>query len=267
MLSLSHIHLPALLIPSKFPALMLQSLFHFTANPDLNERISLRWLHVLAGIVWIGLLYFFNFIGIPFFGQLDGPTRIKIYPAFMSRAMSWFRWSALVTVLVGLRYYWILLQADATSAGEPWLLWRWLWVWFAVWIVAYAFLYVLQMPVQGILDNGWLRAIPMIVVIVTASGIDLRLNDADASSSPHLAISIGGGLGLLMLLNVWGIVWRAQKRLIQFAKANVESGIPLPEEVSRLMRWSFIASRTGLWLSFPMLFFMVASEHYPFLGR
>jgi uncharacterized membrane protein len=81
-----------------------------------------------------------------------------------------------------------------------------------------------------------------------------------------LAISVGGGLGLVMLLNTWGIVWRAQKRLIAWAKVSAEQGTPMPPEAERLMRWTFLAARTGFWLSFPMLFFMGAAGHYPFLG-
>jgi len=40
----------------------------------------------------------------------------------------------------------------------------------------------------------------------------------------------------------------------------------MPAEAARLARWAFLASRVGFWLSFPMLFFMAAAEHYPFLS-
>jgi uncharacterized membrane protein len=73
-------------------------------------------------------------------------------------------------------------------------------------------------------------------------------------------------MGLLMLLNVWGVIWRCQKRLIAWTQANAEHGTPLPAEAAALSRLAFLASRTNFWLSFPMLFFMAASAHYPFLS-
>src|ERR1700676_1054618 len=63
-----------------------------------------------------------------------------------------------------------------------------------------------------------------------------------------------------------GVVWRVQKRLIAWTRANSEQGTPMPPEAERLARWGFIASRVGFWLSFPMLFLMGAAEHYPFLS-
>ena len=44
-------------------------------------EVLFRWLHVLAGIVWIGHLYFFNFVNIPFQGKLDGPTKKRSTPS------------------------------------------------------------------------------------------------------------------------------------------------------------------------------------------
>jgi len=71
----------------------------------------------------------------------------------------------------------------------------------------------------------------------------------------HLAISVGGGLGFIMLLNTWGVVWRVQKRLIAWARISAEQGAPMPPEADRLMRWNYLTARTSFWLSFPMLFF------------
>jgi len=63
------------------------------------------WLHVLAGITWIGLLYFFNFIQAPAVAAAtadkDGPGPAAISKYIAPRALLWFRWSALVTWLTG----------------------------------------------------------------------------------------------------------------------------------------------------------------------
>src|SRR5258705_362632 len=135
--------------------------FSFLSDPAANELMALRWLHFIFGIIWIGLLYFFNFV---------------LTPSFMA------------------------------------------------------------------------------------------LNGGEHVSNGQLALSVGGGLGLMMMLNPWGVVWRGQKRLIVWMRGATEQGTPMPAEAERLMRWTFLASGTSLWLSFPMLFFMGASSHYPFLS-
>jgi uncharacterized membrane protein len=231
-----------------------------------TEQIVLRWLHFVGGFIWIGLLYFFNLVGFPTMKQLDASVRGKVFPVLMSRAMGWFRWSAFWTVAAGLRYFWIILAADAQNAGNPRLALRWFGEWLVVWLVAYALIYPFQLPSKGILDNPWVRTIAIAAIVIAASWIVLDLNSGPLSSNSHLSISVGGGIGLLMLLNTWGVVWRAQKRLIAWTRASVEQGTPMPAEAEGLARWSYIASRVGFWLSFPMLFFMGAADHYPFLS-
>lgn len=238
----------------------------FPQGALVNEQIALRWIHFVSGFIWLGLLYFFNLVGFPTMRQLDASVRGKLFPVLMTRAMWWFRWSAVVTVAAGLRYFWEILVVDARNAGNPALAWRWLGWWLLVWLMAFALMYPFQLPGKGILANPWVRTIALVVIVIAASWVVLALNSNPQSSNSHLAISVGGGLGLLMLLNAWGIVWRVQKRLIAWTRASVEQGTPMPPEAERLARWGFIASRVGFWLSFPMLFFMGAAEHYPFLS-
>ncbi len=244
----------------------LQLPFSFPQGALPNEQIMLRWMHFFFGIVWIGLLYFFNLVGTPTMKGLEPAVRAKVFPALMSRAMWWFRWSALITVVAGVRYFWMLLAADARNAGNPSLAWQWMGWWLAVWLVAFALIYPFQLPHTGILDSAWMRAIAIAAIAIAASLVVLRLNANAESSNAHLAIAVGGGMGLLMLLNAWGIIWRAQKRLIAWTRASAEQGTPMPPEAARLARWAFLASRTGFWMSVPMLFFMGAAEHYPFLS-
>ena len=240
--------------------------FSFVENPVANEMLALRWLHLIFGIIWIGLLYFFNLVLTPAMKQVEPAARVKIYPALMSKAMGWFRSSALVTVLVGLRYFQLHLFADARAAGDHSLAIKWLGWWLLVWVVAYIFIYALQLPAKGFLDSPLVRGIGIALVVVAASWLVMALNGGVNVSSPHLAISVGGGLGLVMLLNTWGVVWRVQKKLIQWARASAEQGVPMPPEAERLMRWNFLTARVSFWLSFPMLFFMAAASHYPFLS-
>src|ERR1700681_588616 len=69
-----------------------------------------RWMHVVAGITWIGHLYFFNWVNGPLQAKLDGPTKQLVVPELMPRALYWFRWGAAFTwltgfMLLGMVYY------------------------------------------------------------------------------------------------------------------------------------------------------------------
>ena len=59
----------------------------------------LRWIHFLAGVTWIGLLYYFNFVQTPFFAETEAPVRIGAIQKLLPRALWWFRWGAMVTFL------------------------------------------------------------------------------------------------------------------------------------------------------------------------
>ncbi len=74
------------------------------------------------------------------------------------------------------------------------------------------------------------------------------------ASNKSYSIGIGGAYGILMMLNVWGIIWPNNKRIIA---ATAGTGPAAPPE---LARQAFIASRTNAWLSLPMLLFMGTSH-------
>lgn len=61
-----------------------------------------RWIHFLAGITWIGLLYYFNFVQVPFFAETEAPVRSGAIAKLVPRALWWFRWGAMFTFLSGL---------------------------------------------------------------------------------------------------------------------------------------------------------------------
>lgn len=65
----------------------------------------LRWIHFLAGITWIGILYYFNFVQTPFFAEADAPVRSGMVQKLVPRALWWFRWGAMVTFLAGILIY------------------------------------------------------------------------------------------------------------------------------------------------------------------
>ena len=63
---------------------------------------AFRWLHVLFGIAWIGLLYYFNFVQVPAFAELSAGARNEAITKLATRALWWFRWAALATAIFGL---------------------------------------------------------------------------------------------------------------------------------------------------------------------
>src|SRR5258708_3549444 len=209
--------MPFYLLALSFPEW--QPHFALLDTPHANEMIALRWLHLVFGIIWIGLLYFFNLVLTPAMKKCDPKLRLKIYPELMPGAMGWFRSSALVTVIVGIRYFTIHLATDAKLAGDRSLIGKWFGWWVLVWLAAYALIYALQLPAKGLLDSAWVRVIGISVVVIAASWLVLALNGGPNVSNAHLAISVGGGLGLVMLLNTWGGVWRGQKGRIVWTRA------------------------------------------------
>jgi uncharacterized membrane protein len=62
----------------------------------------LRWFHFLAGIAWIGMLYYFNFVQTPFFATAEAPVRTGMLAGgLVARALWWFRWGAMFTFITG----------------------------------------------------------------------------------------------------------------------------------------------------------------------
>jgi uncharacterized membrane protein len=234
-----------------------------SGGPDV-EQIVLRVTHFAAGITWIGLLYFFNLVATPVMAKCDPQLRSRVYAELMPRAMAWFRFSAALAWLAGFRYFMILAKTDAINAGNPALMGKWLGIWFGCWVVAFAMLMgLLQSPLA---NNGWAVGIIAAIVLAGASWLVLHLIAGPGVSNRTLSIAVGGGLGTIMFLSVWGIVWRCQKKLIKWHQASVDHGTPMPPEAAKIARLSFVTARLNFWISFPMLFFMAASSHFPFLS-
>ncbi|MBI4462438.1 MAG: urate hydroxylase PuuD [Acidobacteria bacterium] len=226
-----------------------------------NFQMLLRWVHFLAGITWIGLLYFFNLVNVPFMKALDAPTKGKVVPTLLPKALWWFRWGAVVTVLAGFIYWFLILRTepfDNPGVYHGRVIGLWLVVVVIAWFVNY---FLLRMP--AVTKSGWTVAVIVAALAVVILLAVLRIIAYDNASNRAIAIGVGGGYGVFMMLNVWGIIWPAQKRIIAWTKENAEKGTPIPAESATLARRAFLASRANAWLSLPMLFFMAAASHYP----
>ncbi|MFZ0759985.1 MAG: hypothetical protein WAM69_08560 [Candidatus Sulfotelmatobacter sp.] len=243
---------------------------HFPEDFNTNFLMLVRWIHFLAGIMWIGLLYFFNLVNVPFMKELDASTRGKVMPPLMTRALWWFRMSAGLTVLAGLVYWGNIVasdvrngQAQGMHASSGLVMGSFFLIWTAVWGV----LYLCLMPGKGIFDKGAFVGMVYAVVVAVAAWLFLSWNSHGWESNRLLAIGIGGGIGWVMLLNVWGVIWRIQKRLIQWTRDNATDGTPIPDKAKGMSRQVFLASRANAFLSIVLLFFMGAASHYPMFGK
>ena len=144
-----------------------------------------RFGHILVGITWIGLLYYFNFVQTEYFKEAEDDARKDAVAKLAPRALWWFRWAAFLTFLTGL-----------------------------------ALLHHISVKIT-------------------------------------LEIILGAVMGTLMMLNVWGIIWPNQKIVIGLKEGDVAVAGPK----------AALASRTNTLFSVGMLYFMVASAHYPASGQ
>jgi uncharacterized membrane protein len=157
----------------------------------------LRWIHFLAGITWIGILYYFNLVQTPFFAtELGGQARGAMVRGLLPNALWWFRWGAMFTLLSGLLIFMVRLH-QGVGLGTPYM----------------------------------------------------------------TAILTGALFGTLMFLNVWLVIWPAQKVVIRSAEQVAGGGAAIPEAAARGQR-AGLASRTNMLLSIPMLFFMGSASHF-----
>jgi len=88
---------------------------------DMNwSRFFMRWLHVVSGVMWIGLLWYFNFVQIPSMPKIPDEQKPAIGKVIAPAALFWFRWAALATVVTGLLLGWMngyIVQALSLQKG------------------------------------------------------------------------------------------------------------------------------------------------------
>jgi uncharacterized membrane protein len=117
------------------------------ARVSLGEHnwwtFAMRWLHVTAGVMWIGLLWYFNFVQTPSMPKIPDEQKPAISKVIAPAALFWFRWSAMATLVLGLilalmngyLVQALTLQKPFTSIGlGAWLgTIMWFNVWFVIW--------------------------------------------------------------------------------------------------------------------------------------
>jgi len=168
-------------------------------------RFLFRWLHILVGVLWIGLLYYFNFVQVPSFAEMDGGARNNALDKLVPRALWYFRWAAALTVLTGLVILGLLRDPQTEDLNF------------------------------GYTTDYW-------------------------GTLPGTAIVTGAVMGIIMFLNVWGVIWPAQKIVIANAR-NVAAGGEADPNAAAAARRGALASRTNTMFSIPVVFFMTFTAH------
>src|SRR5436190_14422008 len=148
---------------------ILDGVFHPPSGADL-AHIIVRWLHFVAGITWIGMLYFFNLVNVPLQKKLDPETKKKVNPDLLLPALWYFRWGAVVTVLAGLGYFaMFILKTDVNNAnnlgGAKLNLWVLLVEWLTYPIVLFIVEFVIIKKVPALIKDGRVFAIVMIIIV------------------------------------------------------------------------------------------------------
>jgi uncharacterized membrane protein len=223
-------------------------------NEDLNTLMQavFRWAHVVAGVAWIGLLYFFNLVNGPFQGKIDGPTKKAVNPELLPRALYWFRWGAAWTwltgiLLAGLIYYHGKIVFEDTTRTDVWL-------WLAVVLVTLAVGFVIYNAIMKALAN---KVVGAAICLVLFAAAYLFLEHVGKFSGRSLYIHAGTMLGTIMALNVWMVIWPNQKKIITALK----EGSPLAPD-SPEVKIAGLRSRHNTYMSVPLVFLMI-SNHYP----
>jgi uncharacterized membrane protein len=221
--------------------------------PSDWPQLSLRWTHFVAGVLWIGLLYFFNWVNSAFAPTMDPETKRKVIPELMPRALFWFRWGAAFTWLTGVALAMILYYSSKSSfllqgvkAGAPEL---------GDWLPAFLGLllgfvvYDVMFKLLGKNPAG--HAAAVVIWGALAIGFGCILDTKYHFSGRALFIHLGALFGTAMAANVWMRIWPAQRRIITAIKAGTA---PNPADVAM----AGLRSKHNTYMSVPLLLFMVS---------
>ena len=213
-----------------------------------------RWIHVLAGIVWIGMLYFFNFVNGPFQGTQDGETKKKVNPELLPRALWWFRMGAAWTWVTGV----ILLMLVFYHGGitfDP----DGTWDVAAYVVIALTFLapFIYDALHKSPLgkDPKTFGGVAFVLVAVVAFLMARWAGFSYRSYNIHLAVMFG----TIMAWNVWFVIWPAQQKILRAVKDGTA-----PD--AALVALAGARSRHNTYMSVPLVWGMLNAHTTYFAG-
>ena len=207
-----------------------------------------RWMHVFVGIIWIGLLYYFNFVNGQMAAKLDGAAKKAVVPELMPRALFWFRWGAAWTWITGvlllMLVYYAYMKEQVSSDG---------WSAGVIAMVAVTFLGVFAYDAlwsSGLKNN--VRGAVIVTFLLLSVVVALFVYVGHFS---YRAVMIHTGVlfGTTMAFNVWYRIWPAQQKIIRAIK-NGEA------PAADLVALAGLRSKHNTYMSLPLLWAML-NEH------
>jgi uncharacterized membrane protein len=219
----------------------------------MNEWLNVifRWTHLAAGVMWIGHLWFFNFVNSQLAKTYDPDSRKKVLPELMPRALYWFRWGAAYTWVTGILLlflvYWFggaMVNPDQGlgphAAGGIGLL---------LIIVGFVIYDVLWKAIKNETAGA---AISFVLTAVFAYVLTRFM------TGRAMYIHVGGLFGTIMAANVWMRIWPSQRKIIAGVKGTGPAAEPPVVAIAGLR------SKHNTYMSVPLMFMMV-SNHFPTL--
>lgn len=207
-----------------------------------------RWIHVVAGVLWIGLLYFFNWVNGPFAKTLDAASKPKVVPELAPRALYFFRWGAAYTWITGFLMLVIVFYGhdrvlmveyeDMASRNTAMLLGIAAFV--TGWLVYDLLWKAMQKNEQA----------AVAVSFALLAGYVLVLHFVGKLGGRALFIHTGALLGTTMAFNVWFRIWPAQRKIIAAIKAGQAPDPALPALAA-------LRSKHNTYMSVPLIFMML----------
>jgi uncharacterized membrane protein len=214
----------------------------------VSELLNLifRWIHVLAGIMWIGHLWFFNFVNAQVAKTYTPEGKKQVLPELLPRALYWFRWGAAYTWVSGLLLlvivYWLGGAMDAAfqphAAGGLGLV-----------LIVIGF---------AVYDQLWKNVkseqVAAVISFVLLAVFTVALTRFMGGRAVY--IHVGTLLGTIMAANVWMRIWPSQRKII----AGVKGTAPAPDPSVAAL--AGLRSKHNTYMSVPLVFTMV-SNHFP----
>lgn len=207
-----------------------------------------RWIHVAAGVIWIGLLYWFNFVNIPFTGTMDADTKKKVVPELNPRALYWFRWGAAYTWVTGIIMLFLVFYHGGLMYGEEgmteWTMGNTL-LTLAI-VVVCVFLYDV-IAKSGVAKNN--RAMAGVGFVLVAAIVYIMAEVVGFGYRAYV-IHVGALFGSIMAFNVWYRIWPAQQKIITAIKEG-----SAPDQA--LVTAAGMRSRHNTYMSVPLFWTMI----------
>ena len=220
-------------------------------DANVSEWLNLifRWIHVLAGVMWIGHLWFFNFVNAQLAKTYTPEGKKQVLPELMPRALYWFRWGALYTWVTGILLLYVVYWAGNAMGSDKMSSQATGGIGLVIILVCFAIYDVLWKNLKNEMAG-------MVVSFVLVAVFELILVKGLGIGGRALFIYVGGLFGTIMAANVWMRIWPSQRKII----AGVKGTSPAPDPSVAAL--AGLRSKHNTYLSVPLILFMV-SNHFP----